>query len=91
MALVDEIVRAMAESKATDDEGQFDSLGDLIGFSGENKTRTVVCAALVVALRKVAEFLEDEANDMPIIRNDYDAGCQQGLQMAVSRIEAMLP
>lgn len=36
------IVRAMAESTARDDEGKFEPLGDLIGFSGENKTHTVL-------------------------------------------------
>ena len=45
-----EMVRAAAESVAVDDEGAFLPLGDLLDFSGENKTRTVVRAALVAAL-----------------------------------------
>ena len=36
------ILRAMAESRASDDEGVFDPLLDLIGFSGDNKTCTVL-------------------------------------------------
>lgn len=40
-----QIIKAMAESKATDDEGQFPALCDLIDFSGENKTRSVLKAA----------------------------------------------
>lgn len=44
------MIRAAIESRAKDDEGAFESLGDLIGFSGENKTRTVVRCALEAAL-----------------------------------------
>jgi hypothetical protein len=40
-----EMIKAMAESKAVDDEGQFPALCELIDFSGENKTRTVLKAA----------------------------------------------
>jgi hypothetical protein len=47
-------IRAASESQAKDDECHYDSLGDLIGFSGENKTRTVVLAALA-AVRKEIE------------------------------------
>ncbi len=39
------ITRAMAESRATDDEGQFEPLMDLIDFSGENKAHTVLAQA----------------------------------------------
>ena len=46
----DEMVRAAAESKASDDEGEFRPLCDLIDFSGENKTRTVIRAALTAAI-----------------------------------------
>lgn len=45
-----EIISAMASSHAYDDEGPFPSLLDLIGFSGENKTRTVLKAAYKAAL-----------------------------------------
>lgn len=34
--------RAMAESVASDDEETFEPLHDIIGFNGENKTRTVL-------------------------------------------------
>lgn len=47
---LDEMVRAAIESKAADDEGTFLPLGDLIDFSGENKTRTVVRLAIRAAL-----------------------------------------
>jgi len=39
------IIRAMAESRARDDEGEFEPLMDLIDFSGENKTYTVLAQA----------------------------------------------
>lgn len=40
-----EMISAMACSKARDDEGEFPLLLDLIDFSGENKTHTVLKAA----------------------------------------------
>lgn len=36
------MIRPMSESRAWDDEGFFDSLGDIIDCSGENKTRTIL-------------------------------------------------
>lgn len=36
------ILKAMAESVACDDEGEFPPVCDLIDFSGENKRRTVL-------------------------------------------------
>jgi hypothetical protein len=39
------ITKAMAESRATDDEGQFEIMLDLLDFSGENKTHTVLAQA----------------------------------------------
>jgi hypothetical protein len=44
------MVSAMACSKAIDDEGEFPILADLLDFSGENKTYTVVRAAYVAAI-----------------------------------------
>ncbi len=45
-ALVDKVATAIRASRAKDDEGEFECLGDLLGFSGENKTLTVSrCAA----------------------------------------------
>lgn len=44
------IIKAMAESRAWDDEGEFEMLGDLIGFSGENKNHTVLKAAYRAAI-----------------------------------------
>jgi hypothetical protein len=44
------MIRAASESRAVDDEGEFESLGDLLNFSGENKTHTVIRAALRAAL-----------------------------------------
>lgn len=40
-----ELLRAMSESVAVDDEGPFPPLFDLLDFSGENKTYTVLRAA----------------------------------------------
>lgn len=45
-----EIISAMLASKAHDEEGSFDALLDLIGFSGENKTHTVLKAAYAAML-----------------------------------------
>lgn len=45
-----EIIKAMAESRAVDDEGEFPAMLDLLDFSGENKTRTVLEAAYVAAI-----------------------------------------
>jgi hypothetical protein len=39
------MVKAMSESKARDDEGEFPAMLDLLDFSGENKTHTVLKAA----------------------------------------------
>jgi hypothetical protein len=39
------MVKAMSESKARDDEGEFPAMFDLLDFSGENKTHTVLKAA----------------------------------------------
>lgn len=46
--------RAALESRAMDDEGPFESLSDLLGFSGQNKSYTVVRQALFAALRAIA-------------------------------------
>lgn len=48
--VTDKMIRAASESCARDDEGEFPPLCDLIGYSGENKTRTVVRAALLAAM-----------------------------------------
>ena len=45
-----EIIRGMSESVACDDEGVFPSMCDLLDFSGENKTHTVLRAAYVAAM-----------------------------------------
>ena len=50
MQITSAMVSAAIESRAKDDEGEFQSLGDLIGFSGDNKTRCVVRRALEAAL-----------------------------------------
>lgn len=50
LTVSEEMIRAASESRAKDDEGEFPPLCDLLGFSGENKTRTVVRAALEAAL-----------------------------------------
>jgi len=44
------MLKAMAESRAVDDEGEFPAMLDLLDFSGENKIRTVLEAAYVAAL-----------------------------------------
>jgi len=50
MEVTHKMIKAAAESRARDDEGQFEPLCDLIGFSGENKTRTVIREALECAI-----------------------------------------
>lgn len=50
-----EQVRAMSESRATDDEGEFPPMLDLLDFSGENKTHTVLREAYRAAMRAVAK------------------------------------
>ena len=44
------MIDAASASRARDDEGEFPPLCELIDFSGENKTRTVIRAALEAAL-----------------------------------------
>ncbi len=50
----DEMVRSASADRAKDDEGQFQALEDLIDFSGENKTRTVIKSAISAAIRAAA-------------------------------------
>jgi len=45
-----EILSAMATSKARDDEGEFPMMLDLLDYSGENKTHTVLKAVYVAAI-----------------------------------------
>lgn len=49
-----EMVTAACESRAKDDEGEFPALADLIDFSGENKTHTVVRTAIAAAFSERA-------------------------------------
>ena len=44
------MIRAAAESVARDDEGAFEPVMDLLGFSGENKTYTVLRQLLTDAI-----------------------------------------
>lgn len=44
------IIKAMAESRAVDDEGEFPLMVDLLDFSGENKARTALEAAYIAAV-----------------------------------------
>lgn len=53
-----EMISAAATSQATDDEGTWLPLMDLINFSGENKTRTVIRAALESALAAAPKLVE---------------------------------
>lgn len=53
-----EMISAAATSQATGDEGTFPLLMDLINFSGENKTRTVIRAALESALAAAPKLVE---------------------------------
>ena len=47
--------RAALESRADDDEGPFESLSDLLNFSGQNKSYTVIREAICAALRALTE------------------------------------
>ena len=53
------ILTAMAVSKAIDDEGEFLALMDLIDFSGENKTTTVLKCAYKEAIAAAPEYPAD--------------------------------
>lgn len=64
--LIGLMASAMAASKAHDDEGEFDMLCDLIGFSGENKTRTVLKEAARAALAVAKRELEERQKIMAI-------------------------
>lgn len=50
-----EILSAMACSIARDDEGEFPSMSDLLDYSGENKTHTVLRAAYKAAIAQKAD------------------------------------
>lgn len=50
--------RAMAESVAVDDEGSFGPLLDILDFSGENKTHTVLRAAWEAGIDAALDPLE---------------------------------
>lgn len=47
--------RAALESRARDDEGEFPPLTDLLDFSGQNKSYTVIREALGAALRALTK------------------------------------
>lgn len=49
------MLKAMAESRAVDDEGEFPAMLDLLEFGGGNETRTVLEAAYIAALAAVGE------------------------------------
>lgn len=49
-----EMIRAAIEDRAEDDEQTYAALGDLIDFSGEAKTHTVVKSAIAAAIRAAA-------------------------------------
>lgn len=53
-------IKAMAESVAVDDEGPFSPLCDLLGYSGENKTHTVLKAARAAMLTASAQEMLTE-------------------------------
>jgi hypothetical protein len=53
--LIDQITEALAASKALDEEGEFPRLFELIDFSGENKTWTVLRAAAEAALSVIEQ------------------------------------
>ena len=53
LVVTDEMISRALSSKARDDEGEFPCLLDLLNFSGENKSVTVVRAALTAALKAV--------------------------------------
>ena len=54
--------KAMAESRASDDEGDFAPMLDLIDFSGENKLRTVLRQAWIDGIDAILTE-KDTTND----------------------------
>jgi hypothetical protein len=53
------LIKAMAESQASEDEGTHQSLCDLLDFSGENKVHIVLTAAYK-AMIQAAQEAQDE-------------------------------
>lgn len=53
--MVESVARAIADSRAGDDEGEFEALRDLVDFSGENKARSVFLEAARAALSALNE------------------------------------
>jgi len=51
--LRERLARALASSQARDDEGEYERLADLIGFSGENKLWTALGAAVDAILTEL--------------------------------------
>lgn len=79
MTISADMVRAACESRARDEEGEFPSLGDLIGFSGENKTHAVVRHAISVALGGQANAQMIELHERtPEAREAYMHGYETG-------------
>ena len=58
-----EMISAMAISKAVDDEGEFPMLMDMIDYSGENKTRTVLIAAHKAMLSAAPQAQQPAVDD----------------------------
>lgn len=52
--LMERLARALANSQARDDEGEYERLADMIGFSGENKLWTVLRAAVQAILSELS-------------------------------------
>tara|TARA_R100001480_G_scaffold146109_3_gene144577 strand:+ start:5726 stop:6811 length:1086 start_codon:yes stop_codon:yes gene_type:complete len=55
-------IKAMSESRATDDDGEFPMVCDLIDFSGENKTHTVLREAYASAIADAPPAVVPEVN-----------------------------
>jgi len=62
-----EIISAMASSQARDDEGNFPALLDLLDFSGENATRTVLRKAWSEAIAAAPPFTSLPDPDLEIV------------------------
>lgn len=66
------ILNAMASSTAKDDEGTFEPLMDLIGFSGENKTQAVLKQVWKDSVKAAPPYPED--NDLRCALEDLLSG-----------------
>lgn len=97
--LRERLARALASSQARDDEGEYERLADLIGFSGENKLWTALGAAVDAILTELeaAGYVVASKNDidrlyhrLKPLPDDTDADNKRDKRHAFAIVKAML-